>query len=136
MERLLAVIADDPTAAVAGLAGMVCLAAWPLFRRRSTMLITYIGNNLAFAVHYGLLHHWTAVLMNGVMGVQTMAAIGLGRWPSLRWLYYALMPVLGAASLATWHGLPSYMAAAATALSTIGRMQRNDIVLRTLLLAS
>ena len=100
------------------------------------MLTTYIGNNLAFAVHYGMLHHWTAVLMNGVMGVQTVAAIGLVRWAWLRWPYYALMPVLGAASLATWHGLPSYMAAAATALSTIGRMQRSDIVLRTLLLAS
>ena len=136
MERFLVVIADDPAAAVAGLAGMACLAAWPLFRRRSTMLTTYIGNNLAFAVHYGLLHHWTAVAMNGLMGVQTVAAIWLVRWPWLRWPYYALMPALGAASLVTWHGLPSVFAATATALSTLGRMQRNDIVLRTLLLAS
>ena len=136
MDRFLAVIADDPRAAMAGLAGMVCLAAWPLFRNRSSMLATYIGNNFAFAIHYGLLHHWTAVLMNGLMGVQTVAAIWLERWPWLRWPYFALMPALGAASLATWHGLPSVMAAAATALSTLGRMQRNDIVLRTLLLAS
>ena len=136
MQRFLAVIADDPVAAAAGLAGMVCLAAWPLFRRRSTMLATYIGNNLAFAVHYGLLHHWTAVAMNGLMGVQTVAAIWLVRWPWLRWPYYALMPALGAASIITWHGSSSVLAAAATALSTIGRMQRNEIVLRSLLLAS
>ena len=60
MERMLAVIADDPFAATAGLAGMVCLAAWPLFRRRSAMLGTYIGNNLAFVAHYAQLHQSTA----------------------------------------------------------------------------
>ena len=60
MERFLTVIADDPEAAIAGLVVMVCLAVWPLFRGLSTMLMTYICNNLAFATHYGLLHHWTA----------------------------------------------------------------------------
>jgi len=74
--------------------------------------------------------------MNGLMGVQTVVATWLVRWPWLRWPYYALMPALGAASLATWHGLPSVLAATATALSTIGRMQRNELVLRMLLLAS
>ena len=98
--------------------------------------MTYIGNNVEFAVHYGLLHRWTAVAMNGLLGVQTVAAIWLERWPWLRWAYYALMPALGVASLATWHGLPSVLAAAATAFSTLGRMQRNEIVLRMLLLAS
>jgi Bacterial inner membrane protein len=93
------------------------------------MLMTYIGNNLAFALHYGLLHHWTAVAMNGLMGVQTVVAIWLVRWPRLRWAYYALVPALGAASLITWHGLPSVLAATATALSTIGRMQRNDVLM-------
>lgn len=136
MERLLAVIADDPAAAAAGFAGMACFAAWPLFRRRSTMLMTYIGNNLAFALHYGLLGQWTAVLMNGVMGAQTVVAIWLVRMPRLRWAYYAFMPALGGASLVTWHGAPSVLAAAATALSTIGRMQRNEVVLRMLLLAA
>jgi inner membrane protein len=136
LERMLALIADDPVAAVAGLGGMVCLAAWPLFRKRSAMLVTYIGNNLAFALHYGLLHQWTAVAMNGLMGVQTVVAIWLVRWPHLRWVYYGLMPALGGASLVTWHGLPSVLAATATTLSTIGRMQRNETLLRSLLLAS
>jgi Bacterial inner membrane protein len=63
-------------------------------------------------------------------------AIMLARLPRLRWAYYALMPALALASLITWHGLPSAFAAAATMLSTIGRMQTNDAVLRVLLLAS
>jgi hypothetical protein len=36
---------------------MACLGAWPLFRTQSIMLSVYVGNNLAFAVHYGLLDH-------------------------------------------------------------------------------
>ena len=136
MERMLAVIAADPVAAAAGLAGMACFAGWPLFRTRLAMLATYIGNNLGFAAHYGLLHDWTAAAMNGLMGVQTAVAIWLVRMPRLRWAYVAFMPLLGGASLVTWHGLPSVLAAAATAFSTLGRMQRNEIVLRSLMLAS
>jgi Bacterial inner membrane protein len=115
---------------------MVCLAAWPLFRARSAMLGTYVCNNLGFVAHYGLLEQWTAVAMNGLMSVQTVVALGLVRWPRLRWAYYALMPLLAAASLATWQGLPSLLSAAAATLSTLGRMQSNETVLRVLLLAS
>jgi Bacterial inner membrane protein len=136
MERMLAVLADNPMAALAGLVAMVCLATWPLFRARWAMLTTYIGNNLGFVVHYGLLEQWTAVAMNALMGVQTVVAILLVRLPRLRWVYYALMPALGAASLMTWNGLPSFLAAAATTLSTLGRMQTNETALRILLLAS
>jgi len=136
MDRMLAILADNPAAAAAGLMAMVCLAAWPLFRARWTMLTTYIGNNLGFGVHYALLDHWTAVAMNGLMSVQTVVAILLVRWPKLRWAYYALMPALAAASLMTWQGLPSLFSAAATTLSTLGRMQSSDTALRLLLLAS
>jgi Bacterial inner membrane protein len=68
--------------------------------------------------------------------VQTIVAIWLIRWPRLRLAYYALMPVVAAASIATWQGSPSFLSAAATTLSTIGRMQRNETFLRALLLAS
>ena len=115
---------------------MACLAAWPLFRSRPVMLLTYLGNNLAFAVHYALLRHWTAVAMNGLMAVQTVVAIGLLRVPRLGRAYYGLMPVLAFASMATWNGLPSFLCAAATSLSTLWRMQRSETILRVLLLAS
>ena len=136
MERMLAVMADNPVAAGAGLIAMLCLAVWPLFRSRRMMLVTYVGNNLAFVVHYALLDHWTAVAMNGLMSIQTVVAIMLDRRPKLRWAYYALMPVLALAGLVTWQGLPSLLSAAATTLSTIGRMQTNETTLRLLLLAS
>ena len=95
-----------------------------------------IGNNLCFALHYALLGHWTAAAMNGLMSVQTVVAIMLVRQRRLRFAYYGLMPVLALASVATWQGVPSFLAAAATTLSTIGRMQTNDVILRVLLLAA
>src|SRR5262245_21918663 len=46
------------------------------------------------------------------------------------------MPVLAVASLVTWQGMPSFLSAAATMLSTLGRMQNSELMLRVLLLAS
>ena len=136
MEDMLAVMVNDPVAAAAGLAAMVCLAIWPLFRALPTMLMVYIGNNVGFVAHYALLGDRTAAAMNGLLAVQTLVAIWLVRQPRLRWVYYALMPVLAGTGFVTWQGLASFLAAAATTLSTVGRMQANEIVLRLLLLAS
>jgi hypothetical protein len=133
---MLVSIFDDPGATAFGLLGIACLAAWPLFHSRAMMLTMYLGNTLAFVVHYALLRHWTAAAMNGIMAIQTLTAIWLVRWPGLRWIYYAFMPTLAVMSVATWEGLASLFAAAATTFSTLGRMQSDDITLRLLLLAS
>ncbi len=55
--------------------------------------------------------------------MQTLVAIWLVRQPRLRWIYYALMPVLAGTDFVTWQGLPLFLAAAATTLSSVGRMQ-------------
>ena len=136
MESMFAIAADNPMACGAGLVGMISLAIWPLFRTRSAMLTVYICNNLAFVLHYGLLHDWTASSMNALMSVQTIVAIWIAKDERLRWVYYVLMFVLAGMTLATWHGLPSFLAAMAAGFSTIGRMQRNEIALRALVLAS
>jgi Bacterial inner membrane protein len=100
------------------------------------MLVTYIGNNLGFAVHYFLLGQWTAVTMNGIMAVQTVVAMHHVARPRLRWVYYALIPALAGGSLVTWHGSPSLLAGLAATLSAIGRVQVNEICLRVWLLIS
>src|SRR5215831_30597 len=102
MERILTLIIERPVAACAGVFGMLCFAAYPLARGRSLMLTTYLGNNLGFAAHYALLGQVTAVTMNLMLGVQSLVALGLARWPRLRWTYYALMPILLVASAMTW----------------------------------
>lgn len=136
MERMLATVIESPVAAGAGAFGMLCFAAYPLFRARRLLLTTYLGNNLAFAAHYALLGQGTAMAMNMVMGVQTLVAMGLERRPRLRSLYCALIPLLLGAAAMTWQGRSSLLAGTATALSTLGRMQGNETALRILLLAS
>ena len=111
MEQALMVTTLHPVAACAGFVAMICFVAWPLCRTRPAMLVTYIGNNLGFMLHYSLLGQWTAVAMNGVMALQTVVAMFLAERPRLRWVYYLLMPALAGGSLATWHGLPSLLAA-------------------------
>jgi hypothetical protein len=74
--------------------------------------------------------------MNGFMRVQAVVAIMLVRQPRLRFAYYGLMAVLALASVVTWQGVPSFLAAAVTTLSTIGRMQINDVILRVLMRAA
>ena len=135
MQRMLVVVAANPAADGAGLLAMVCFIAWPLFQARSMMLIACIGDNLCFALHYALLGHWTAAAMSGLMSVQTSWRSCSSTQPRLRWMYYELTPVLALPSVVTWQGAPSLIAAAATTLSTIGRMQTNDVILRVLLLA-
>ena len=136
MERILTLIIERPVAACAGVFGMLCFAAYPLARGRSLLLTTYLGNNLGFAAHYALLDQATAVTMNVMLGMQTLVALGLARWPRLRWTYYALIPVLVVASAMTWQGWLSLLSTTATALSTFGRMQANELALRLLMLAS
>ena len=136
MERMLELVIDRPIATCAGLFGMLCLAAYPLARGRSLLLAAYLGNNLAFAAHYALLGQPTAVTMNMMLGAQTLVALGLARWPRLRWTYYALIPVLVIAAATTWQGWVSLLSTLATTLSTFGRMQANEFALRALMLAS
>jgi hypothetical protein len=56
--------------------------------------------------------------------------------PRLRWVYYSLMPALAGGCLVTWHGLPSLLAGFAATLSTVGRLQVNEMYLRAWLLTS
>ena len=136
MEQALMVTTLHPVAACAGFFAMICFVAWPLCRTRPAMLMTYIGNNLGFMLHYSLLGQWTAVAMNGVMALQTVVAMYLVERPRLRWVYYSLMPALAGGSLATWHGLPSLLAGFAATLSAVGRLQVSEMYLRTWLLTS
>jgi len=134
MELMFTTIAANPLACVAGLFGMVCLAIFPLFHARTAMLSVYIGNNLAFVAHYGLLHEWTAAAMNGLMAVQTLVAIRIAEEPRYRWVYYLLMILLVFMVAVTWQGVPSVFAGMAAAFSTFGRMQSRELPLRLLLL--
>jgi hypothetical protein len=135
MEQMLSTLIDKPVASIFGVIAMVCIIMWPVFGVRQNMLLVYLGNDLAFAAHYALLDLWTASAMNVLLGLQTVAAIYLEKLPGSRWFYIALIPVVAGASLLTWQGLTSILAAAATMLSTVGKMQHNEVALKLIVLS-
>lgn len=116
MEQLLNMFVQSPVAGGAGAVGMLCFAVYPMFRSRRLLLVIDLGNSV-------------------IPSARTLVATGLVRWPGLRWVYYTLMPLLGAAGV-TWRGCPSLHCASAAVRSTFGRMQRNEVTLRALMLGS
>jgi hypothetical protein len=78
----------------------------------------------------------TGASMTALACLQALAAIPLGTRPGFRIVYLAILPVIAAAMLASWHGLPSFFAALGLALTSVGRYQLDAGRFRTLILSS
>lgn len=130
------ILLDQPVAAAWGVFGMLCLMTWPLFKQRSTMLIVQLGIGVGLGLHYALLGAPTAATMNAFSAAQVLAAIGMERRPNLRWVYWAIIPLIAVASVVTWTGPQSALAALGMAFITAGRMQSNVLSLRLLILCA
>jgi hypothetical protein len=138
MKRMIAEMTEHPVATRAGAYGMLCLVVYPLFKARPLLLTIYLRNNIGFVAHYGLLSQATAMMMmmDLLIGVRTLVAIGLARWPSLRWACYALVPLFVGVAVVPWHHAVSLLPAAATALSTLGHLRGHETASRSLMLVS
>lgn len=120
---------------VFGLGGMACLAMWPLLRSLNAMLTVQLVALVGLGLHYALLGVWTAAAVNLIGVLQIAAAIVLGGRPQFRWLGYVLAGLVVAASIFTWQGVLSLLACIGMALVAIGRVQRDAMRMRVLVLA-
>jgi len=130
MERMIAVIIENPVAAGVGAFGILCLAIYPLFKAQPRLLTIYMAHNAGFVAHYRLLGRATAMMMNLLIGVQTLVAIRFAGWPGLRWAGYALVALFVGVAVMTWHGALSLLPAAVTALSALGHIQGHETAFR------
>jgi hypothetical protein len=135
MQRTIALLIENPVAAGAGAFGMLCLAAYPLFKARMLLTI-YLGNNIGSVAHYGVLGQATAMIMNLLIGVQALMAIALARSSNLRWANYALVPLVVGVAVVPWHQAVPLLPAAATALSALGHLRGHETASRSLMLVS
>jgi hypothetical protein len=119
-----------------GAGGVLGNFAWPLFRRREGMLASQAVACAFFTAHFVMIGATTGAAMTTLAGLQALAAIPLGSRPGFRNLYLAILPLIGAAMLASWHGLPSFFAALGLALTSVGRYQLDATRFRTLILMS
>lgn len=126
---------EPPTIAdLFGYAGSLLNIAWPLFRRRTSMLLGHVGVNSVFATHYALIGAPTGAWMNVLGLIQAILAIPLGQRPGFRVAYLLTLPFIATALYLSWTGWPSVCAAAGMTLVSLGRYQMRPLVFRVILL--
>ena len=107
-----------------GACGILGNFAWPLFRRRESMLAAQATACAFFTAHFLLIGANTGAVMTTFAGVQAILAIPLGTRPGFRAVYLLTLPITAAGLALTWHGLPSLFAALGLALAEQQRHHR------------
>ena len=124
---------SDYIALVCALLAIACLSAWPLFRSRTAMLLVQLAALSWLSMHYALVDAWTGAAVNLLGTIQIVTCLFLG--DRHRWVGYALAVLMVGASVATWQGAVSALAAVGMALVAIGRAQTNAGTMRLIVLA-
>jgi hypothetical protein len=132
----ISLITEHPAAVTFGAAGLACQLAWPLFSSRRTMLGVQAGIGTNYAVQYALIDAWSGAGVCMLGATQTVIALMAGNRPWLRWMGLAFLPVVFAICVMTWSGLPSFCSLTACSLVMLGRLQRDTVHLRFLMLAA
>ncbi|SNS60178.1 YgjV family protein [Tropicimonas sediminicola] len=136
MTSLTILSAEVPLAQVFGLAGLAGQFTWPLLRNRNGILATQIGIAGSYATHYALLDQWSGMSVCLVGATQSAIALLAGDRPWLSRMGLGFIPVVITLCYLTWSGLPSLLAACACCLVMIGRMQRDMLRMRAIMLSA
>jgi hypothetical protein len=133
---LMTIISAHPLAAVFGGLGLACQLAWPWFRTRNAILSIQLGVGLLYCVQYALLDAWTAAAVCALGAMQTSLALAAGDRAWLRSAGLFFLPVVASLCIATWSGLPSFLALMGVTFVMVGRLQQDMLRLRVLQLGS
>ena len=125
----------DAVSLAAALVGMISLVVWPLFRTRQHMLLVQLAHLGGCALHYGIEGAATATMVISLSAAQVVSSLMWGADPRRKWVGYGMIPATVCASMLTWSGSPSLLAATGTLLIAIGRVQVDAGALRVLVLA-
>ncbi len=128
--------ADAPLAAAFGMAGLAGQLAWPLLRKRCQILSAQFGIASCYATQYALMGQWSGTGVCAIGAGQTLIAMITGGRPRLRCVGACFIPLVGLISFLTWNGVASAFAMTACCLVMIGRMQRDAIRMRAVMLSA
>lgn len=127
---------EYPVAAAFGAAGLTCQLVWPLFRRRPRILAGQFGAASGYAAQYALLEQWSGAGVCAIGATQAVIAMLFGERPWLRHFGFGCIPVAGLLGYVMWNGAASALATAAFCFVAIGRMQRDTLRMRAIILAA
>ncbi len=124
----------DTIALIPALFGAVCMVVWPTFKSHRVMLLTQMGIGTGFALHFALLQHFGASILNLLGAVQLIIVVALGPRNS-RLPVYLLVGVMCLAGLCVWNGVLSLISTGAVMLVAVGRMQTEARKMKALVFA-
>jgi hypothetical protein len=111
--------------AIFGFVAVAMVLVWPLFSTRRTVLSIQCLGSTAFSAHFLLMGAETAAITSLIALVQVLGST-IVRSHSLLWLIYGVSStLLVLATIATWDGLPSILAAIGSLLATVARLQQS-----------
>ncbi len=134
---LLEMIFDTQTCATAfGVAGFAGQMTWPLLKKRDQILFAQLAIACFYGTHYALQDIQSAAAICLLGATQTTVALIAGDrpWlPRLAPIFLGLVMLMG---WVTFSGLPTCLAVTACSLVMMGRMQRDTLAMRALMLAA
>jgi len=136
MDGLVDIFRENPLATAFGVAGLLCQLIWPVFRGHRAIMTAQFGIGADYSLHYALLDAWSGAGVAGLGASQSALAFFFGESSWFRWVGLAFLPVVAVVCYATWSGVETVFAFAAVALIMIGRLQRDTLHLRILLLSA
>jgi hypothetical protein len=136
MTSLTILSTDLPLAPVFGLVGLAGQLTWPLLRQRHRILTAQVGIAGCYATQYALMDQWSGMGVCLVGATQSTIALLAGDKPWLSRMGFAFIPVALVLAYLTWCGLPSLLATSACCLIMLGRMQRDILRMRAVMLTA
>lgn len=135
-EALFDLFLAKPLATTFGTVGLLCQLIWPLFHTRRVIMTVQFGVGADYSLHYALLDAWSGAGVAGIGATQSGLAFFFGDCPWFGRIGLVFLPIVAAVCYATWSGLETLFAFAAVTLIMVGRLQRDTLRLRILLLAA
>lgn len=136
MTALVDVMQEHPVATAFGVLGLIFQLIWPVFRAHRAIMRVQFGIGADYSIHYALLDAWSGAGVAGLGALQSALAYFYGERPWFRRVGLIFLPVVAVISYATWIGAPTLLAFTAVTLIMLGRLQRDTLRLRILLLAA
>lgn len=119
-----------------GAAALLCSCAWPFCRLRRTILLVQAAGSAALALHFLAFGSGTAAATGVVSLIQLLMAALIQRRAQLLAAYAATVPASVLLIAASWHGIPSALAALGAVLCSVARLQREARPMMTVLLCA
>jgi len=136
MQGIAEIFLQNPMATAFGAVGLLCQLTWPLFRSHKSILTVQFGIGADYSVHYAMLDAWAGAGVAALGATQTVMAIVFGERAWFRHIGLAFLPIAAVIGFATWSGIASLFALIAVSVTMIGRMQKDTLRLRIMLLAA